>query len=349
MTDETSASSVPETDDIVNRYSGSEPVFGMFSQTKVILNGIRLTIRGKVFQNVGDLGSDLETARREFLHDGNCVRALQAVARVHAQLGQRNKAWEYEAQRLENNRLGQSGDALKRMRAEHSRVRNNIFGLNRMFSKLATDLNQICSKEAIQNELGDQTNEQAVQDSGEHVDLFELGRPQRKTSRTFAKQIREELLSVVGESLELVFSSAKKVVEKSNHRETAWDLGKNLILVAGWYPTDEDKLNVNEFVLRFWLIPKSPDSVWGIDHYLADNQFQVFARETSDHLNFEQICWQAENIPQSPHIGKFIKKLYNKRFESQSNTQPTRFRLFYAQTQFANEASFNCVLKQNPS
>ena len=53
------------TEDIESTFDGMEPVFGFFSQTKVAVSGIRLTIGEKPYQNVGDLASQLESIRRE--------------------------------------------------------------------------------------------------------------------------------------------------------------------------------------------------------------------------------------------------------------------------------------------
>lgn len=332
-----------ESDSISNFYDGSEPVFGFFSQTKVALSGIRLTIGEKPYQNLGDLVTQLEIVRREFLHDGDCNRALQAVNRVWAQYGQRTQAWEAEAQRRERDKSLQSGEMLRKMRAEHSRVRNSIVLLERQFSKLSTDLNQICAEEALEREgripIDSHEGSSTKSDIEENLPSVDV-----ETRNQLCEKTRRILDGIVGEGLELDYRSATRQVDDPKvAREEVWDIGKEILLVAGWYPTSSGNLNVNDFELRLWVIPKRPELKIGIAEFFKRFCFEIQTKHGNFDAAFRKIESSAKQNPRNSKIAEFVNQIKIKRFAEKSSLDS--FCLYYSSSELVNEGQYFCELK----
>ena len=135
--------SVVESDDGRSFYNGTEPFLAVFTQTQVVLSGVRLTFDERIAHNISDLGAQIENARRTFVHSGNVVKALQDVGRITANYRQRLQAWENEATKREQYQRGQSGQKIAKMKAEHSRVRNKSMLGMRSLTKLEVELHQL--------------------------------------------------------------------------------------------------------------------------------------------------------------------------------------------------------------
>ena len=63
-------------------FDGTESFFAVYTQTQVVLNGVRLTINGNISQQVSDLAAQIETARRNFIHTNDVTSAIQDVMRI---------------------------------------------------------------------------------------------------------------------------------------------------------------------------------------------------------------------------------------------------------------------------
>ena len=135
-------------------YEGSEPIFSVFMQAQVNLQTTRLTIKERVVQNVSDLVAEMELARREFMHLGNATKAIQDCKRIGTTFEQRAQEWNRAAQAIERDTRNMSGNDAKRMRAEHSRIRTSLNVLNRYFTKLEVELNQIAANQLVEKKRG---------------------------------------------------------------------------------------------------------------------------------------------------------------------------------------------------
>ena len=296
-----------------NYYLGSEPFFSAYIQTQVYLNSVRMTFDERVAVSVADLASQLETARRTFIHSGDSVAALAEVVRIGSQFDQRAQTWEREAQSRESGKRTQSGEKISKMKAEHGRVRAKLQHTRRTFTKLRTELHQLAGGEYA----GDESERPIVKDIVRMRDSPSLPCKPESTEATRAF-VDRVLTGLIGRRLPMNRAQADRKIESlPGGEEQAIDRRLPILLVLGWYdPDDFDRRKAKRTDARLWLIPKTQDAARALSAEVDHIEIGVQGHAIDlDRIFFRSVRPDdSAEIPQSKSIAKFINKIRALRF-----------------------------------
>ena len=332
-----------------NFYQGSEPFFSFFMQAQVVLGAVRLTLQDQVVVQTSDLGCQMESIRRSFLHSGNLTTATRDILRVVAQFNQRVQIWEREVQNRSRDNRGKSGNLIQRIKAEIARVRSKVRTVDRTLVKLETRLHQLAGEALGQGQsvtTTDADDERVQQESARQDSLDRPtevpGNQPPADSREF--EIPSPLYTIVerllGKGLLLRRDDATRTpVSSSNHLawERAWDPGLAMFLAASWsIITGHDaksahgESHADRATLTIWLIAKNARLAKLVDRHaaklvfrLASNTHSIVIRETSPTI----ITGFDANLPQAQSTRKFIDRIIQKRFAG----DPASLRLLVAE------------------
>jgi hypothetical protein len=130
-----------------NFYHGSEPFFTFFTQPQILLSTLRLTIQNQVIVPTIDLGSQMETCRRNFQHTGDLQVAMQDVVRLTDLFGRRVQNWEREVLGITHDKRGMSGTLIQRLKSEAAQIRVRIQSIDRALVKLGVTLHQMAGEQ----------------------------------------------------------------------------------------------------------------------------------------------------------------------------------------------------------
>ena len=248
-------------------FQGTEPFLSVFTQTQVVLSGIRLTFDERVAHNISELVSQIENARRTFVHSGDIVKALQDIARISSSYQQRVQAWESEASRREKGRAVISGEKIAKMKAEHSRVRMQATLGSRAITKLEVELHQLTNQQLQRN-----VEKSESVDTSEPEDVQPEVTVDQKAVAEAVEKLRRLLKFSFNEALELNYQDFSQTEQK--HRRVMTHFAKSaFILEIVWTQTElqtelpqigEASYQLNRSGapavcrdLRIWLIPIS--------------------------------------------------------------------------------------------
>lgn len=279
-----------------NYYSGTEPFIGQFMQAQVALSGMRLVHDGKITQNVSDLAAQIETIRRNFVHNGDADFALQEVNRVTVSFGQRVQRWESEAAQRKKLKRGMNANALAKMRTELGNVRAKIKLGQRTLTKLGIELHQIIGEENAGNGIPRphfSTAGGSVGPTG--VEVEERAEPKAPVETVSAQFVKlcvegvydslkklldtneqdQPILSVDQANANLIPLDIERRVEQVFSREYTSTFP--VFLVAGWGERNPEFIGRQKRRryrdLFFWLVPKSDNASRALS--LASGQIQM--------------------------------------------------------------------------
>ncbi|MEZ6093768.1 MAG: hypothetical protein R3C03_05960 [Pirellulaceae bacterium] len=296
------------------KLTGSEMVFSIFNQAQVTVNGLRMTIDGRMVQQVSDLASQLEITRREFQHYADPFKAIGDVQRVNSTLQQRAQAWEQQAQGRERNTIGMAGNALKKMREEHSQVRRNVSNVSRLMTKLEVDLNSMAGEWGL--------TEGEPQTSIENANVN--GQDMNSNLSTDHSEIETSVLA----ALNLIFESPisvsyasanRKVDDEAESREQAWDMGTGMILVLRWVPILDSQW-MSSYVF-LWLIPKFDEMAASIREHCNDLKFRISSDQNSHTIGINPREPVGTSSPKNKKISLFAAETRRISFESNPDSQ----------------------------
>lgn len=320
-------------------YDGTEPFLAIFTQTQVVLSGVRLTFDERIAQNISDLGAQIENARRTFVHSGDVIKALQDVGRITANYRQRLQAWENEATKREQYQRGQSGEKIAKMKAEHSRVRNKSMLGTRSLTKLEIELHQLSND-------SQPANVPIEENSGSNSRNVDRGRDgstdQMLTAipehilESHESAIASVLGKLVGNGLVITHTDANRTVDDG--KEQAWDLKLPFALISGWYSKQEEsavEIGRQDYKLRriaeprkkrdlrIWLIPKSRQASESLS-LAFDRIHLTLEGRNIDACRLDFQCNQydemldAESLPKSNSIRAFVERIHERVFVAQN-------------------------------
>ena len=78
------------------RFTGTEPIFGGFTNSSTIISNIRLTHNGQIFVSIAEIGAALVTLSREYRFHGDAVRAYHEIVRIRSNFDSRVQQWKTE-------------------------------------------------------------------------------------------------------------------------------------------------------------------------------------------------------------------------------------------------------------
>jgi len=319
-------------------YTGTEAFFGVFTQTQVVMNGVRLVHNEKVTQQVSDLASQIENIRRRFLHSGDVNFALQECVRITNSFNQRVQAWEAEASRRERNKASMSGHALAKMKSEFSMVRTKIRLASRTLTKLEIELHQIAGRELFESNEQQRSNEASNDQPAQSQTTAPKAPVEQQTSALsleeqakaaeYVREVNLLLHQLVGESLLVSYENADREVPGDPDRmEQVWDAPAAaeipVLLVGGWtvkHPNlvDGQGLERKKLDLCFWLVPKSLNASKALRWVDGNTNLWIRSRKLDSAKITFGIATENE-FPKSELIAGFLEKFANK-YGNQSPT-----------------------------
>lgn len=319
-----------------NVFKGTEPFLAIYTQTQVNLSGVRLTFDERIAHNVSDLGAQIETARRSFVHTGDKVKALQDIARIAATYRQRVQAWEAEAQRRERNKSLVSGEKIAKMKAEHSRVRTKANLGDRALTKLEVEIHQLKISDLVRaadtptNAKPDVVNSESPQPT--NLETPTAAKFSQEELQQHVSMISEAATQLLGQNFLISYDGAGEIIN-DEVREQAWD-SKELLMVVRW--TDRvkktervfDKVEMDEFAkpatqgpvktrdLKIWLVPKTKQLSRSFQ--IAGSEFRLTLEGRGIDVCELKITCQTivgsdeHDLPKSPRLRKFLDRVFEK-------------------------------------
>ena len=307
----------------------------VFTQTQVVLSGIRLTFDENIAQTTSDLGPQIEDARRTFVHTGDVTKAIQDIGRIAATYRQRVQSWEAEANRRENNKQAFSGEKIAKMKAEHSRVRTKAMLGDRSLTKLTVELHQLSSTDLKPTEvvISNRPTVQAVEETKQDDIEVQIPEEQLQKYLRAVESVLENVITKEGQVFR--FDSGKFKHDPLEGVDQVWGEGGALAVIASWsvvekeversygepdYSLSRSGKPMTHRDLRIWLVPRTPKAAESLETIYERLDVVLSGFELDKYrLDFsigDLELLDKERLPLSKKVANWIRKTGRKVAES---------------------------------
>lgn len=319
-------------------FTGTEPIFGSFTNTANILANTRLTHEGSIFVVVNDLAPTITNLGRDYRAHGNAIRTLQELQRLRGIFDTRVQQWrQREAARL-STKAQCSGMAIREMEKEFSRVNLEINRADSVLNRIVNDLDLITRTGADCPLLYPQNK---------------VRTPKRETAKKAVnkkKTIDPTLVSLSAffktPGLELRFADARFPDDFDDTlREDLIDRNNLLTVMVHWTnrnPNTRDRGNLH---LRIWLVPKRVDALIQLEKLLPHFRFHI-QYENGDRrpVTWNKTTTDREDILEHPKLLQFLRDVSAAGFEDKKNLVRRKFEFYMLD--FATELPFDVGIKR---
>ncbi|MEE2642552.1 MAG: hypothetical protein VX768_18115 [Planctomycetota bacterium] len=291
------------------KLSGTEPIFGGFTNTSTIICNIRLTHNGQIHSPVVDVGASVTTLAREFRFHGDAVRAYQGIIRIRSNFDSRVQQWKNEeANRLQNKKT-LNGNQLRELEKEINRVRLEIARGESTLNKLQNDLDLITR---VGDECPLMNPQQGPGFQAEETYQVPARLPKKKTRKALLSLARY----VKPDGLRLKFSEAAFRDDFDDAiREHCYDLKNHLVFIAHWSDRNPFTRERGQIYLRLLMVPRSVEALEELDSIVKKNQFTLSGLGVSQELSFERLSIQHEKTLVEKKLVNYLHDLEAAHFQ----------------------------------
>lgn len=277
-----SGSAAPKQHDLGAKLTGTEPVFGGFTNTATIISNIRLTHNGQIFAAVNDLGASITTLARDFRHHADAVRAYQEIIRLRSLFDNRVQLWKNEeAIRLQKKR-SMNGNQLRDLEKELNRVRLDIARGVSTLNKLQNDLDLISRVGSECPLLKPQSQSDLQEESEYRPPVFRRKKAPNVAVSSLAKYLRPN-------GLKLDFRQASFPDEFDDTiREHLYDLGNSIAFLAHWSDRNPHNRERGCINLHLILLPRSIAAMQQLPDVFSKHRFWIEEHGRKHPLEFRE-------------------------------------------------------------
>lgn len=305
------------------RFTGTEPIFGGFTNTATIISNLRLTHDGQIYVSVLDVGAAITTLAREYRFHGDAVRAYQQIVRLRSNFETRVQQWKSEEGIRLQKKKSMNGNQLRDLEKELNRVHLEIARGESTLNKLQNDLDLISRVGDDCPLLKPQQNKSPASDEYQ-VPVLKKKRKPNQALLSLAKLVQPN-------GLTLSFQQARFQDDFDDAiREHVYDQKTHVSIIVHWSDRNPVTRERGELYLRMLLIPKHVEAVEQLDAVLQHYAFRISAGTWATNVTFERIDLSHEKTIVDKRITQYLHDIKATRFEHKDVLVKRPFELFAA-------------------
>ena len=306
------------------KFSGTEPIFGGFTNSSTIISNIRLTHGGQIFASVVDLGAAIVTLAREYKFHGDPVRAYQDIIRIRSSFDGRVQQWKNEEMSRLQAKRAMNGNQLRELEKELNRVRLEIARGESTLNKLQNDLDLI-------SRVGDECPLLKPQEGTGGFDDTEYVVPVLKKKKKSNKALLSLARFVQPNGMRLAFEDARFEDDFDDAiREHLYDQKTHLSIIAHWSDRNPFTRERGNIYLHLLLIPKSVEALDSLPSIVENHSFLVSADNVSVEAEFDLSCISQEKMLVEKKLMNYLHDVEAGSFQHKDLVVKRQFEFFAA-------------------
>lgn len=317
------------------RFSGTEPIFGAYTNTSNILNNIRMTHHGQIFVQVMDIGAAVTTLAREYKFHGDPVRAYQDIVRIRANFDSRVQRWKNEETNRLQNKSSLNGNQIRELEKELNRVKLEISRGESSLNRLQNDLDLISRVGDECPLLKPQQGEASFKDDEYVVPVMEKKKKPNLVLADLAKLVQPDGLKM----------SFKDAIFRDDFddaiREHHFDQHSHLSVIVHWSDRNPLTRDRGEIYLRILLVPKSVEAYEQLAGIVEKYDFVVLSGSNKQRLKFDVFSIHQEKTIVEKKLMDYLYDIEATSFQHKNLIIKRPFEFFAAD--FCSAISFELV------